>query len=135
MNCKILDDEDIETVEINKKQFRKWNIDQTEKRTFPFDRYEKKEFPFLFKKKYVQKEENSRISLDEIITKVKDLSMNSPVLDSIQENVELPHLELDNGSKTPPYQPIPLTPDEINYVKNLDLDLKSNSVTTKDGSQ
>ena len=54
MNCKILDDEDIETVETNKPQFRKWNIDQTEKRSFPFDRYEKKEFPFLFKKKYVQ---------------------------------------------------------------------------------
>ena len=135
MNCKILDDEDIEAVETNKPQFRKWNIDQTEKRSFPFDRYEKKEFPFLFKKKYVQKEENSRISLDEIITKVKDLSMNSPVLASIQENVELPHLELDSRSKTPPYQPVPLTENEISYVKNLDLDLKSNSVTTRDGSQ
>jgi hypothetical protein len=135
MNCKILDDEDIEAVETNKQKFRKWNIDQTEKRTFPFDRYEKKEFPFLFKKKFVQKEENSRISLDEIITKVKDLSMNSPVLASIQENVELPNLELDSGSNTPKYQPIPLTVDEIDYVKKLDLDLKSNSIVTTDGTQ
>jgi hypothetical protein len=141
MNCKILDDEDIEAVETNKQKFRKWNIDQTEKRTFPFDRYEKKEFPFLFKKKYVQKEESSRISLDEIITKVKDLSMNSPVLASIQENVELPHLEglphleLDSGSNTPKYQPTPLTKDEINYVKKLDLDLKSNSIVVTDGKK
>ena len=135
MNCKILDDEDIEAVETNKQKFRKWNIDQTEKRTFPFDRYEKKEFPFLFKKKFVQKEENSRISLDEIITKVKDLSMNSPVLASIQENVELPNLELDSGSNTPKYQPTPLTKDEINYVKKLDLDLKSNSIVKTDGTQ
>jgi len=135
MNCKILDDEDIEAVETNKQKFRKWNIDQTEKRTFPFDRYEKKEFPFLFKKKFVQKEESSRISLDEIITKVKDLSMNSPVLASIQENVELPNLELDSGSNTPKYQPTPLTKDEINYVKKLDLDLKSNSIVKTDGTQ
>ena len=135
MNCKILDDEDIEAVETNKQQFRKWNIDQTEKRTFPFDRYEKKEFPFLFKKKFVQKEESSRISLDEIITKVKDLSMNSPVLASIQENVELPHLELDSGSNTPKYKPTPLTVDEIDYVKKLDLDLKSNSIVETDGKK
>ena len=128
MNCKILNDEEIETVEKEKQQFRKWNIDTSEKRSFPFDRYQKKEFPFLFKKKASMKEENTRISLDEIITRVKDLSMNSPVLASIQDNVALPQFDLETRSTTPPYPPMQLSEYEINYVKKLDLDLKSNDI-------
>lgn len=133
MNCKILDDEEIDNKE--KQQFRVWNVESAEKRAFPFDRYHKKEFPFLFKKKNVIKEDNSKISLDEIITKVKDLSMNSPVLHSIQENVELPELELNNQSNTPRFKPNELTEEEIKFVKKLDLDLKSNSIIQKDESQ
>lgn len=133
INCKILDDDEIEIKE--KPQFRVWNVDASEKRTFPFDRYQKKEFPFLFKKKSIPKEENSKISLDEIITKVKDLSMNSPVLHAIQENVDLPELELNNRSSTPPYAPVKLTQEEVDFVKQLDLDLKSKDVILKDGTQ
>lgn len=132
MNCKILDDEEIETVNKERQTYRKWNMDGSEKRIFPFDRYQKKEFPFLFKKKANPKEENSRISLDEIITKVKDLSMNSPVLVSIQENVIVPNFDLENRSNTPSIQPTELSQEEIDYVKKLDLDLKSNDVITKD---
>lgn len=140
INCKILDEDDIDTVKQNTQEFRKWSIDTTEKRTFPFDRYQKKEFPFLFKKKHIPKEETSKISLNEIITKVKDLSMNSPVLASIQDNVDncrvdIPMLDLDDSPKTPTYAPIPLTQEEINYVKQLDLYLKSNSTLNKDGTQ
>ena len=124
MSCKILDDEEIQNAEEKQKNFRKWSIDDVDKRPFPFDRYQKKEFPFLFKKKTYYREDN-KISLDEIITKVKDLSMNSPILNSIQEDINIPDMNLDYESHTPPYPPSPI----------LQLDLNLNDVETKDGKK
>jgi len=137
MNCKILDDEEIQNAEEKQKNFRKWSIDDIDRRPFPFDRYQKKEFPFLFKKKPYYREDN-KISLDEIITKVKDLSMNSPILNSIQENINVPTIDLDYESNTPPYPPEPLTPhytpETLKSCEHIP-DLKLDDIQLEDGKK
>ena len=92
--CKILDDEEIEMEEQNKLNFRRFKPEDLEKKYTPFERSQKKEFPFLFQKKRVNEREDQKISLEDIINKLKDLSLNV---------IETSHYP----SMTPPYPPYP----------------------------
>ena len=94
--CKILDDEEIEMEEQNKLNFRRFKPEDLEKKYTPFERSQKKEFPFLFQKKRVNEREDQKISLEDIINKVKDLSLNV---------IETSHYT--SPSMTPPYPPYP----------------------------
>jgi len=101
--CQIKDDEEILEEENNRFNFRRFKPEELEKKYSPFERT-KKEFPFLFQKKREEPKENHKISLEEIITKVRDLSVNSPELNSIRENI----LVSNSPSRTPPYPPSPI---------------------------
>ena len=120
--CKILDED-----EEQKYNFRNWTVEEIEKRNFPFERFQKKDFPFLFKKKNNYIKEDTKISLNEIITKVKDLSMNSPILSYIQNDI-VPNLELNEEdiSHTPKFSPYLTAEELIN-------DLKTNDTNIEDG--
>ena len=142
-DCKILDDDEIENVEKNKYNFRSWTVEDLEKRNFPFERFQKKEFPFLFKKKGQYQKEESKISLNEIIIKVRDLSMNSPILSYMQNDI-VPSFDLDqqqqeqqeqeqeqqqeqhNLPHSPPYPP-------LLSVEEAMSDLKISESILKDG--
>ena len=105
--CKIKDDDEILEEEKNRFNFRRFTQDEIIKKNngSPFERTNKKDvtFPFLFqKKKPVLK--NEKISLDEILEKVKDLSLNSPFLHS---------------PRTPPYPPWDISDLSNNTVTNL----------------
>jgi len=93
--CQIKDDDEILEEEKNRFNFRRFTQEEIIKKNNPFERFKKKEttFPFLFQKKKNTKEE-IKISLDDIINQVRDLSFNSITYS--------PH--------TPPYPPTPLSP-------------------------
>ena len=94
--CKILDDEEIEMEEQNKLNFRRFKPEDLEKKYTPFERSQKKDFPFLFQKKRMNEREDQKISLEDIINKVKDLSLN--VIETRHDT---------SPSMTPPYPPYP----------------------------
>ena len=100
--CQIKDDDEILEEEKNRFNFRRFKPEELEKRYSPFERT-KKEFPFLFqKKREVIPKEDHKISLDEIINKVRDLSFNSPELNAIRENI---CEDSKFSPHTPPYPP------------------------------
>jgi hypothetical protein len=116
--CQIKDDDEILEEEKNRFNFRRFTQDEIIKKNnvSPFERTKKKDvtFPFLFqKKKPVLK--NEKVSLDEILEKVKDLSFNSPFLYS---------------PKTPPYSPWDISENTIPH-----LDLSNNIVTNLNDTQ
>jgi hypothetical protein len=95
--CKIKDDDEILAEENNRFNFRRFKPEDLEKKYSPFER-NKKDFPFLFQKKRETPREGFKISLEEIISKVRDLSFNSPEISAMRENIlHSPH--------TPPYPP------------------------------
>ena len=107
--CRIKDEDEIMEEEKNRFNFRRFKPEELDKKYSPFER-NKKEFPFLFqknKRETVQKEDH-KISLEEIISKVKDLSFNSPTLYSphtpqyppwdLSGNIIMPSLDLNDIS-------------------------------------
>ena len=104
--CQIRDEEEEDN---NRFNFRRFTQEEIIQRNNPFERVKKKEptFPFLFQKKkpFVKHE---KVSLDEIISKVKDLSFNSPTLYSphtpqyppwdLSGNIIMPSLDLNDIS-------------------------------------
>ena len=99
--CKIKDDDEILEEELNRFNFRRFTQEEIIKKNNPFERFKKKEstFPFLFQKKKNTKEE-IKISLDDIINQVKDLSFNSVLY----------------SPRTPSYPPIPIYDLSGNYI-------------------
>jgi hypothetical protein len=102
--CKIKDDDEIIEEELNRFNFRRFTQEEIIKKNNPFERFKKKEnicstFPFLFQKKKNTKEE-IKISLDDIINQVKDLSFNSVLY----------------SPRTPSYPPIPIYDLSGNYI-------------------
>ena len=124
--CQIKDDEEILEEENNRFNFRRFKPEELEKKYSPFERT-KKEFPFLFQKKREEQKENHKISLEEIITKVRDLSVNSPELKAIHENI----LVSNSPSRTPPYPPSPI-PEYSLTEYSLGDSLMSNELKNKD---
>ena len=103
--CKIKDDDEILEEELNRFNFRRFTQEEIVQKNNPFERFKKKDytcstFPFLFQKKKINKEE-IKISLDDIINQVKDLSFNS----------------ITYSPRTPPYPPSPLS-DYIDSSEN-----------------
>lgn len=120
--CRIVDEETY--------NFRRFRPDELEKKYSPFERVQKKDFPFLFQKKHIPKE-SIKMSLDDIMNKMKDLSFNSPLFHPISEN---PFPDLLPLSPLSPLSPLfcvnerktPPPPFE------LDFDLSANQVLFKD---
>ena len=113
--CRIVDEETY--------NFRRFRPDELEKKYSPFERVQKKDFPFLFQKGKIK--EPTKISLDDIMNKMKDLSFNSPTFRPISEN-PFPGL-------------LPLTPMSPLFLSKtppppfeLDFDLSGNSEVIKD---
>ena len=75
--CQIKDDDEILREENNRFNFRRFTSEEIEKKHSPFERVKKKEFPFLFQKKRESYREDTKISLDDIITRMSDISLNS----------------------------------------------------------
>ena len=103
--CQIKDDDEILEEEKQRYNFRRFTQEEIIKKNNPFERFKKKEptFPFLFQKKKVINQnvrEDMRISLDDIINQVKDLSFNS----------------IFYSPKTPSYFPIPIYDISGNYT-------------------
>lgn len=95
--CQIKDDDEILEDELNRFNFRRFTQEEIIKKNNPFERFKKKEstFPFLFqKKKILNVKEDIKISLDDIINQVRDLSFNSILY----------------SPRTPAYPPTPLSP-------------------------
>ena len=105
--CQIKDDDEILEEELNRFNFRRFTQEEIMKKNNPFERFKKKEmaFPFLFQKKKLSKEEDksTKISLDEIMNQVKDLSFNSVLY----------------SPKTPAYAPSPLFDLSGNWITEL----------------
>ena len=114
--CKIKDDNEILEDEKNRFNFRRFKPEELEKKYSPFDRTQKKDFPFLFQKKRSMSKDDEKISLEDIMNKVKDLSFKSPSI-SICSDIAIPEIELDElEANTPPYPP---NPDETNLLFDI----------------
>jgi len=113
--CKIKDDDEILEEEKNHFNFRRFTPEEILKKNNPFERNKKRElsFPFLFQKKKVE-HKSITVSLEDIINKVKDLSFNSPLV---------------NSPKTPPYSPYDISENKIPC-----LDLNKSGSMNIDGS-
>ena len=103
--CQIKDDDEILEEELNRFNFRRFTQEEIIKKNNPFERFKKNEnisstFPFLFQKKKVNAREEIKISLDDIINQVKDLSFNSVLY----------------SPRTPLYRPIPIYDLSGNYI-------------------
>lgn len=117
--CQIKDDDEIIEEEKSRFNFRRFKPEELEKKYSPFERT-KKEFPFLFQKKRESPKEEHKISLEDIITKVKDLSVNSPELQALQNKIAYsPH--------TPPYGPYSPIPEFFLDGSGNSVDLNTRS--------
>ena len=100
--CQIKDEDEI-CEENTRFNFRRFKPEELEKKYSPFERTHKKEFPFLFQKKRTGSREDNKISLDEIITKIADISFNT-----VPVHLE-PNQFIHNGGiyepSTPPFSP------------------------------
>jgi len=145
--CQIKDDDEILEEENNRFNFRRFTSEEIEKKHSPFERIKKKEFPFLFQKKRESYREDTKISLDEIITRISDISLNSvntvlgpnqfahngmvfepttPVLSTtLVDESPLPEMSLESPG-TPPYPPIY---DDEQYKLYLQLNKDKISLT------
>lgn len=121
--CQIKDEDEILEEEKNRFNFRRFKPEELEKKYSPFER-SKKDFPFLFQKKRdVVHKEDHKISLDEIINKVRDLSFNSPELNAIRENI---CEDIKFSPHTPTYPPYSRTPSPM-----PDLELGDSAMKTE----
>lgn len=103
--CEILDDDEIEKQDKTPFNFRRFEVEELERRSSPFEKTQKKEFPFLFQKKKPRVIEEKKISLDELMMKVNNLNIDEHKI--IEEHESL----------TPPYPP---------YMNDGDDGLKAN---------
>lgn len=120
--CKIVDEDEISN-------FRRFKPEDLEKKYSPFERVQKKEFPFLFQKTKVKE---TKISLDDIIAKFKDLSCNSPIFKPI--NSPFPHLLPLTPAFRPSTPPYPYSIDdaiaEIPEIPEFNLDDNLSFIST-----
>ena len=130
--CKIKDEDEIREEETNRFNFRRFKPEDLEKKYSPFERNYKKEFPFLFQKKRTSSRDDTKISLEDIITKVGDVSFSN--VDVLLE----PKQFIYNGGiyepTTPPFTPFPerlegspMPTLQINEVKIEDLKLDTST--------
>jgi len=144
--CQIKDDDEILQEEKNRFNFRRFTSEEIEKKHSPFEHVKKREYPFLFQKKREVYKEDTKISLDDIITRMSDISLNSintvlgsnqfthngmvfepttPVFTSVAvDETTLPEIELGESyylPNTPPYPPFD-SETKMNSIEDLKLD-------------
>ena len=140
--CQIKDDDEIIEEENRRLNFRRFTSEEIEKKHTPFERVRKNVFPFIFQKKRETFREDTKISLDDIITKISDISLNSlnpilapnqfshhgmvfeptsPVVESTVSNTSIvPEFELNEESNTPKFSPFPDDGLKFDDVMKLD---------------
>ena len=79
-SCKILDDDEIEDSKNRITNFRRFEVEELQRKFSPFEKTsnQKKEFPFLFQKKKprVVLYEDKMISIDELMGKVETIKLD-----------------------------------------------------------
>jgi hypothetical protein len=77
-NCKILDDNEIEDSKNTLTNFRRFEVEELQRKFSPFEKtkHQKKEFPFLFQKKKTKIFEDKKISIDELMGKIDNLKVD-----------------------------------------------------------
>lgn len=89
-NCKILDDNEIEDSKNTLTNFRRFEVEELQRKFSPFEKtkHQKKEFPFLFQKKKTKIFEDKKISIDELMGKIDNLKVDenkNVIIDDIDE--------------------------------------------------
>ena len=77
-SCKILDDDEIEDSKNRITNFRRFEVEELQRKFSPFEKTsnQKKEFPFLFQKKKAKIYEDKKISIDELMGKIENLKVD-----------------------------------------------------------
>jgi hypothetical protein len=77
-SCKILDDDEIEESKNTLTNFRRFEVEELQRKFSPFEKttQQKKEFPFLFQKKKMRVYEEKKISIDELMGKIESLKVD-----------------------------------------------------------
>ena len=77
-SCKILDDHEIEDSKNRITNFRRFEVEELQRKFSPFEKTsnQKKEFPFLFQKKKTKIYEDKKISIDELMGKIESLKVD-----------------------------------------------------------
>ena len=77
-NCKILDDDEIEDSKNTLVNFRRFEVEELQRKFSPFEKStpQKNEFPFLFQKKKTTRYEDKKISIDELMGMVESLNVD-----------------------------------------------------------
>lgn len=77
-SCKILNDEEIEESKNVLTSFRRFDVEELQRKFSPFEKttHQKKEFPFLFQKKKMRVYEEKKISIDELMGKIESLKVD-----------------------------------------------------------
>ena len=121
-SCKILDDDEIEDSKNTLTNFRRFDVEELQRKFSPFEKttHQKKEFPFLFQKKKIKIYEDKKISIDELMEKI-DLLKIDENKNAIIENIVDESKEYI--SKTPEW---PKTKEEFEAVHQELLDYYAN---------
>jgi len=76
-SCKILDDHEIEDSKNRVTNFRRFEVEELQRKFSPFEKSnQKKEFPFLFQKKKTKIYEDKKISIDELMGKIETIKLD-----------------------------------------------------------
>lgn len=92
-NCKILDDDEIEDTKNTLTNFRRFEVEELQRKFSPFEKttHQKKEFPFLFQKKKPIKYEDKKISIEELMGKIESLKVDenkNAIIEDIGDEVK-----------------------------------------------
>jgi hypothetical protein len=91
--CKILDDNEIEESKNTLTNFRRFEVEELQRKFSPFEKttHQKKEFPFLFQKKKMKDYEDKKISIDELMMKIESLKVDenkNAIIEDTDEKLE-----------------------------------------------
>lgn len=124
--CEILDDEEMENQKALPYNFRRFEVEELQRRSSPFEKSQKKEFPFLFQKKKPRVIEEKKISIDELMKKVNDIKLDDTQNCIINdEDIKMKEYK----TYTPEY---PKTEEEFDKVHNEIVEHYNNLKENKD---
>lgn len=111
-SCKILDDNEIEDSKNTLTNFRRFEVEELQRKFSPFEKttHQKKEFPFLFQKKKTKIFEDKKISIDELMKKIETLKVDenkNAIIEDVGDELK------ERASTTPEW---PKTLEEIEAV-------------------
>ena len=111
-SCKILDDNEIEDSKNTLTNFRRFEVEELQRKFSPFEKtkHQKKEFPFLFQKKKTKIFEDKKISIDELMKKIESLKVDendNAIIEDVGDELK------ERASTTPEW---PKTKEELDAV-------------------